>query len=759
MSVVVADNNNAAEEDRFLCMVTDETDTNWQTSRIVVNLPSSTTVSALYESVAKSAQYEPETFLLAWLRQQHQGEEEILLGLNSSATLLELGLVEKRNRFVLKQRDGRDPVRIEGAEITAAWNRVNDAASYSSSTSVSDSALASRNAGFVGLVNQAMTCYLNSMLQTLFMTPEFRNALYKWRFDGGPDDEQRSIPYQLQKLFVNLQTSKSHAVETTDVTKSFGWDSEEAWQQHDVQELCRVMFDALEKTFQDTDQEDLIKQLYEGQMQDYVKCLECGRVSARFDTYLDIPLVIKPFGSDVAFRSVEEALRAFVAPETLDGNNQYFCEQCNKKCNAHKGLRFTSFPYLLTLQLKRFDFDYVTFNRIKLNDRVEFPFELNLNGIIDEQEGHLLPTSEAEQLHNVSATSAIEEVVTTGSAATPPGLDGTGDDGEERRGAKVAEASDGSPGPYVYQLFSIMVHSGSAVGGHYYAYIRSFDDGKWYSFNDMSVLPITDEQIKRTYGSTESGSQAYYSSMYSSSANAYMLTYRQVSGESYFLKCHSRHFVHPVTFSLSLNCITACIWRIQLIEFAQAPFVQRKSWLCSTSLCEYVQLLGFFCVCLCDTSYLVRCYVKQRECSDARPKCTQNTKINLFQIDWCRILRGYFVFRACQVSQRNVLPLRSNDLPDHLKRVVEAIREQEEASQRQAEIDRMMCKIKLFYDDPKDGKVQKQLTVQKDVLLRDAVIIAQRWVRVRTCISSHLQCWYMTVLLLPLLHALALLPG
>ena len=33
--------------------------------------------------------------------------------------------------------------------------------------------------GFVGLVNQAMTCYLNSLLQTLFMTPEFRNAIYR----------------------------------------------------------------------------------------------------------------------------------------------------------------------------------------------------------------------------------------------------------------------------------------------------------------------------------------------------------------------------------------------------------------------------------------------------------------------------------------------------------------------------------------------------------------------------------------------------
>ena len=25
---------------------------------------------------------------------------------------------------------------------------------------------------------------------------------------------------------------------------------------------------------------------------------------------------------------------------------------------------------------------------------------------------------------------------------------------------------------YVYELFSIMIHSGSALGGHYYAYIR-----------------------------------------------------------------------------------------------------------------------------------------------------------------------------------------------------------------------------------------------------------------------------------------------
>jgi ubiquitin carboxyl-terminal hydrolase 47 len=40
------------------------------------------------------------------------------------------------------------------------------------------------------------------------MTPEFRNALYKWEFDGTEAEAVKSIPYQLQKLFVNLQVSE-----------------------------------------------------------------------------------------------------------------------------------------------------------------------------------------------------------------------------------------------------------------------------------------------------------------------------------------------------------------------------------------------------------------------------------------------------------------------------------------------------------------------------------------------------------------------
>ena len=49
-----------------------------------------------------------------------------------------------------------------------------------------------------------------------------------------------------------------------------------------------------------------------------------------------------------------------------------------------------------------------------------------------------------------------------------------------------------------------MIHSGGAYGGHYYAYIKSFEDGKWYNFNDSTVTEIKDEEeLFKTFGDTK----------------------------------------------------------------------------------------------------------------------------------------------------------------------------------------------------------------------------------------------------------------
>lgn len=63
-------------------------------------------------------------------------------------------------------------------------------------------------------------------------------------------------------------------------------------------------------------------------------------------------------------------------------------------------------------------------------------------------------------------------------------------------------------GPLVYELYSILVHSGTANAGHYFSYIRS-PDNRWYLFNDERVQEISPTEIEKSFGSNVGASNAY----------------------------------------------------------------------------------------------------------------------------------------------------------------------------------------------------------------------------------------------------------
>ena len=60
----------------------------------------------------------------------------------------------------------------------------------------------------------------------------------------------------------------------------------------------------------------------QGTYKDAVLCKECQHTRFRVDQFMDLSLVIRPFGSAKVNGSVEEAIDFFVRPETMSDGNQ-----------------------------------------------------------------------------------------------------------------------------------------------------------------------------------------------------------------------------------------------------------------------------------------------------------------------------------------------------------------------------------------------------------------------------------------------------
>eukprot|EP00268_Persea_americana_P045287 TRINITY_DN460_c0_g1_i8.p1 TRINITY_DN460_c0_g1~~TRINITY_DN460_c0_g1_i8.p1 ORF type:complete len:1118 (-),score=201.66 TRINITY_DN460_c0_g1_i8:816-4169(-) len=327
-----------------------------------------------------------------------------------------------------------------------------------------------KETGYVGLKNQGATCYMNSLLQTLYHIPYFRKAVYHMPTTEN-DMPSGSIPLALQSLFYKLQYS-DNSVATKELTKSFGWDTYDSFMQHDVQELNRVLSEKLEDKMKGTVVEGTIQQLFEGHHMNYIECINVDYKSTRKESFYDLQLDVK------GCRDVYASFDKYVEVERLEGDNKYHAEQHGLQ-DAKKGVLFIDFPPVLQLQLKRFEYDFMRDTMVKINDRYEFPLQLDL----DRENGKYLSPDADRRVRNL------------------------------------------------YTLHSVLVHSGGVHGGHYYAFIRPTLSDQWFKFDDERV---TKEDMKRAleeqYGGEEELPQTnpgfnntpFKFTKYS---NAYMLVY------------------------------------------------------------------------------------------------------------------------------------------------------------------------------------------------------------------------------------------
>jgi hypothetical protein len=180
------------------------------------------------------------------------------------------------------------------------------------------------------------------------------------------------------------------------------------------------------------------------------------------------------------FSDLTASIKKSVEVEKLTGANQYDFGNGEKR-DALKGQEFLELPPILHIQLKRFEYDNEWNTSLKIHDRLEFPTTLDLSTF--------LPSPSV---------------------------------------------------PAIYDLYGIVLHTGSPYVGHYCVYLRSAPEPKWIKFNNSVVAwssPV--DAVDGSFGTVvrpkNSLCPSFHSHNFASTGTAYRLIYvRQADADMVF---------------------------------------------------------------------------------------------------------------------------------------------------------------------------------------------------------------------------------
>jgi ubiquitin C-terminal hydrolase len=349
---------------------------------------------------------------------------------------------------------------------------------------------------FVGIINLGCTCYFNSITQQLFMLPGFAASVIAARVKADAPEDLETARQLTADVSTTAQSKSNTAAcgildNFRDIMIYLRHGSGNIYPklfcdcfrfpdgscilpdvQQDALEYFHILCDHLDNALKGGHDEKLLSRFFGGRSATQLICKGCPHRYERFEHFFTLQLAV--FSNRA--NSVLGALQEFVAGELLEGDNQYFCSQCNKKVDTVKRTVLADLPDSIILGLKRFDFNYDTMQRIKLNVEVPFSQDLDMSPFCRENLGETPEDSEP--------------------------------------------ATKRDPGYYQYALAGIVIHSGMADSGHYFSIIRDSEQtGLWHKFNDDTVTQLYDFDPKTFFGGQSSGKSVH--------ANAYILVYNR----------------------------------------------------------------------------------------------------------------------------------------------------------------------------------------------------------------------------------------
>lgn len=339
--------------------------------------------------------------------------------------------------------------------------------------------------GFVGLKNAGATCYMNSVLQQLYMVESIRQGILaaegactdphedfsgeerieidsdcidsKFCLDDDRKDYNVGILKQVQAIFGNLAYSRLQYYVPKGLWRHFKLQGEPVnlREQQDAVEFFMSLIESLDEALKTLGHEQIMSKILGGVYSDQKICKGCPHRYSKEEPFSVISVDIRNHSS------LQDSMEQYVKGELLEGADAYYCEKCANKVVTVKRLCVKKLPPVLGIQLKRFEYDFERVCAIKFNDYFEFPRCLDM------------------EPYTVQGLAKIEGEI----------IDCDLDPSNEHVCTR-------------YRLSGIVVHSGQASGGHYYSYIKNRNPSgevRWYKFDDGEVTECRmgeDEEMK-----------------------------------------------------------------------------------------------------------------------------------------------------------------------------------------------------------------------------------------------------------------------